>query len=331
MKNPFAKPAAVTRHLKIAVTGKSGTGKTVFGLDAKNHGLGRVAIISNEAGDVHYIVHPKWGDFDRLPTQSIGELEQAISYLEQNPTEYGTLVLDTVTGVYEALVGAKAKDDGSVNVKAWGLIKRKWRSLMARINNLPVNVIAVVHENDIVEQDNEGKSKVVGHKLDAEKTFERNPDVLIRLGLVDGKRVCKVLKDRTGTFQAGDVVQDPNLGMWAKAVKTGATEARVSLPEEVDRENEAAIDASGDGYRPSSTTTNPAAAPEQIAARLIADCAHGWRDWDEKRAWSEAHRPEKDTLPPDLQEQVRLAFVAAHPLNKHSKPTNTSKAIPAVA
>src|SRR6202012_3702943 len=139
-------------HLKIAVTGKSGTGKTCFGLDAKNHGLGKVAVLSNEAGDVHYIGHARWGGFDRLSTQSLTELRKAIEYLEENPAEYGTLVTDTVTGIYEALVEAKTKDDGSVAMRDWGLIKRSWKSLMARLNNLRINWVAVVHENDIVEQ-----------------------------------------------------------------------------------------------------------------------------------------------------------------------------------
>lgn len=307
MKNPFARPAAVARHLKIAVTGKSGTGKTVFGLAARKHGLGRVAVVSNEAGDVHYIQHPEWGGFDRLPTQRIEELEDAIGYIEAHPGEYGTLVLDTVTGVYEALVGAKAKDDGSVNVKAWGLIKRKWRSIMARVNNLPLNVVAVVHENDIVEQDANGGSRVVGQKLDAEKTFERNPDVLIRLGVVDGKRVARVLKDRTGTFQAGEIVPEPHLGLWAKAIKTGAAEARVSLPEEIDAANEAAIGA-GTAAHHDAPTTADTRSPVEIAAALCARCTEGFAAKPHRDNWVKKHRAELDALPDDLKEQVRVAL-----------------------
>lgn len=314
MRNPFSKPEAVGRHLKIAVTGKPGTGKTVFGVAARKYGMGRVAIISNEAGDVHYIQHPEWGDFDRLPTQRIEQLEEAISYIEANPGEYGTLVIDTVTGVYEALVSAKAKEDGSVNVKSWGLIKRKWRSLMARINNLPLNVVEVVHENDITETDDKtGKMAVVGQKLDAEKTFERNPDTLIRLGVVDGKRVCRVLKDRTGIFQAGEVVQDPNIGLWAKAVRAAGKEAHVAPPEEVDAANEAAIS------KPAAPEPTPKDA-SAVAASLIADCVKGFKDWDEKRAWSKAHKAEKDALPAALQEAVTTAFKNAAPVNK---PTTT--------
>lgn len=325
MRNPFAKPAAVARHLKLAVTGKPGTGKTVFGLMARKAGLGRVAVISNEAGDVHYIAHPDWGDFDRLPTQRLDELEQAISYIEAHPGEYGTLVIDTVTGVYEALVGAKAKDDGSVSVKAWGLIKRRWRGLMARINNLPINIVCVVHENDLVEVDQNGSAKVVGAKLDAEKTFERNPDVLIRLVVQDGKRVARVLKDRTGTYQTGAVVTDPHPGLWASAIKRGGAEARVALPEEIDAENERAI---GAGTAPGPKAEEPAAPSEDAAAveaRLTASLREGFRSEQHAKNWAAKHKAEKDALPLEAQARLSALFVAARGAVRGNQQQEVSK------
>ena len=325
MRNPFAKPESVARHIKIAVTGKPGTGKTVFGLAAQSHGLGKVAVVSNEAGDVHYIKHEKWGGFDRLPTQKIEQLEEAINYIESSPGEYGTFVIDTVTGVYESLVSAAAKADGSVNVKSWGLIKRRWRSIMARINNLPANIVAVVHENDISETDDKtGKTTIVGQKLDAEKTFERNPDVLIRLGVMNGRRFARIIKDRTGTFQAGEVVEEPHIGMWAKAIKEGKHEARISTPEEVDADNEAAL---GRGTAPAAQPVTEASVPvASVESRLLSDCASGWSDWEAKRAWSKEHKAEKDSLPEEAQERVRVAFVNASP---KAASTTKSAATPA--
>jgi hypothetical protein len=137
MKDPFDTGGETGRHLKIAVTGPSGSGKTCFGLDAKNHGMGPVAVISLEAGDVLLEESPRWGGFKSLRTQSIEQMEAAIEFLEKNPGKYGTLEVDTITGIYEGLVDAKAGDDGAVHKNAWGLIKRKWKSIMARLNNLP--------------------------------------------------------------------------------------------------------------------------------------------------------------------------------------------------
>lgn len=317
MRNPFEKPAAVARHLKIAVAGKPGKGKTVFGLDARNHGLGPVAVISNEAGDVHYIDHPKWGGFDRLATSSLSQIDEALKYLEAHPGAYGTLVIDTVTGFYEALVSAMAKADGSVNVKSWGLIKRKWRSVMARLNNLPCSIVAVVHENDITETDEKtGKVSVVGQKLDAEKTFERNPDVLIRLGESNGKRVGIVVKDRTGTFQAGARIEEPHIGLWAKSVRAGTAEARVAPPEEVDEQNESAMTGAraesataDEGEPPARQVVIPISNGDGLKAVLAAIEGHGpFPAKDKADEFWKTHWPQIGHLAPAEQKVVRRAL-----------------------
>jgi hypothetical protein len=205
-----------------------------------------------------------WGDFDRIATQSLDEFEGGITFLEQNAAQYGTLLVDTVTGLYEALVEAKSKEDGSVAMRDWGLIKRRWKSVMARLNNLPINIVAVVHENDLVETDKKGSSKIVGQKLDAEKTFERNPDVLIRmLRLENASETIKtravVLKDRTGTFKTGQTIDNPHIGMWAKSIRANGKEEKIALPEESAKANEAAM----------SNEPPAAAKPDRTADELV--------------------------------------------------------------
>ena len=56
--------------------------------------------------------------------------------------------------------------------------------------------------------------------------------------------------------------------------------------------------------------------PEQIRARLLADCARGWLDWTDKRAWSKGNKAAKDSLSPEWQQEVSAAYVAASPVNK---------------
>lgn len=316
MINPFKKPDAIARHLKMAVTGKSGSGKTVFGLAAKKYGLGRVAVISTEAGDVHYIDHPEWGDFDRIATQSLDEFEGGITFLEKNAGTYKTLLVDTVTGLYEVLVEAQSKDDGSVSMKDWGLIKRRWKSVMARLNNLPINIVAVVHENDLVQTDQKtGSSTIIGQKLDAEKTFERNPDVLIRmLRLENASETIRtravVLKDRTGTFKTGQTIDNPHIGMWAKAIKSDGKEERIAPPEETSKANEAAMAA-----EPVQPEKPDRTADELAASALVAALANGFNAPPHKKNWLTKHRPELEALKarhPDLCEQVKKAYEAAH-------------------
>jgi len=315
MKNPFEKQGDSARHLKIAVTGPISSGKTCFGLDAKNHDLGPVAVLSLEAGEVQFVNSKRWGGFKPLRTQSIAEMEEAIEFLEGNPGVFGTLVVDTITGIYEAVVDAKMKDDGSMTRNTWGVVKRSWKSLMLRLVNLPLHVVFVVHELDLTETDKEGNTKVVGQKLDAEKTFGRAPDFLLRLTMgTDGKpsgRVLKLRGDDTG-FKVGQVIPEPHLGMFVAAIKKGAHEVRVSPPEEVASANEAALSAS-----PVTTTTAmPTLEQDRAAAiQLVKACEEGFKAQPHKDNWLKKHREEISGLKkrhPDLYEAIKKAYDAAH-------------------
>lgn len=317
MKDPFQKPDEAGRHLKIAVTGPISSGKTCFGLDAKNHGLGPVAVLSLEAGEVQYAKSERWGGFKVLRTQSIDALREALEWLETNPGKYGTLVVDTATGIYEAVVDAKMKEDGSMNRNTWGVTKRAWKSLMLRLVNLPMHVVFVVHELDVTETNQAtGDTKVVGQKLDAEKTFGRAPDFVIRMtGIKNKKAYAQVLKIRgeeTG-FQVGQTLEDPNMGMFAAAIKKGE-ETRVSTPEEVKDSNEAALGsvaAQSEAASPAPDRTSD----ELVASTLVAACKAGFNAELHRKRWIGKHKPEIEGLKarhPDLYSAVKAAYDAAH-------------------
>lgn len=301
MKDPFD-TGETARHLKIGVTGPSGSGKTCFGLDAKNFEMGPVAIISFEAGDVLLEKSPRWGSFKFLRTQSIEELEAAITFLEQNAGKYGLLVLDTITAIYELLVDAKAGDDGSVHKGAWGLIKRKGKSIMTRLVNLPMHIVFVVHEQDLAEEDKKtGKLQVVGQKLDADKNFIRSPDFMIRLTVSKdgGDRRGELQKVRGDPelhgFRIGQVLKDPDIGMLKKAIQVGGAEARVAPPEEVARGNAAAME-------------KPKNPDEQLAAELIAHFAEGFDHDIHKENSKKKYRDQINSLPLPLKKKVVAAF-----------------------
>ena len=311
MRNPFEDPS-VARHLKIAVSGPPGSGKTCLGLDAKNHGLGPVAVLSLEAGEAQYARHARWGGFRVLRTQTLGEMQEALAYLEQNPKAFGTLVVDTVTGIYEACVDSKQEDDGSMNRNSWGLVKRAWKSLMLRLVNLPLHIVFVVHELDITETDKAGNTRVVGQKLDAEKTFARAPDFWLRLTQTAGAKptaqVMKVRGDDTG-LSVGQKIVDPSLGLFVAAIKGGASEARVSLPEEVAQQNAASLSSKSKPAPEPEKASEQAAAlsePGSIAAleasiAAIDNLPH-WRNWRAK------HRPEVNALDADAKRRIVDAY-----------------------
>lgn len=315
MVDPFERQEESGRHLKIGVTGPISSGKTCFGLDAKNHGLGPVAVLSLESGEVLFQKSERWGGFKPLRTQSIEKMTEAIDFLEKNPGKYGTLLVDTATGIYEAVVDAKMKEDGSMNRNTWGVAKRAWKSLMLRLVNLPIHVVFVIHELDLTETDKEGNTKVVGQKLDAEKTFGRAPDFLVRLVMKAGKPVGTVLKIRgedTG-FKVGQTIEDPNLGMFVAAIREGKEETRISRPEEVREENDAAL-----GRQPVTEPGKPApdrTSDELVASTLQAACKAGFNAAEHRKRWLAKHKPEIEGLKarhPDLYTAVKAAYDAAH-------------------
>lgn len=316
MKNPFERQGEAGRHLKIAVSGPTGAGKTCFGLDAKNHGLGPVAVISLEAGDVLYEDSKRWGGFKPLRTQSIAEMREAIDFLEANPGTFSTLVVDTITGIYEAVVDSKMKDDGSMNKNTWGVAKRAWKSIMLRLVNLPLHVVFVVHEQDITETDKDGNTKIVGQKLDAEKTFVRAPDFHVRMvkkGAIPVGTVLKVRGEDTG-FVIGQTINDPHLGMFVAAIRKGA-ETRIALPEDVRADNDAATAKAAKEVptepRPQAVDPAQRLNDELSATTLTAACMAGFRAEIHRKNWLAKHKAEIEELKaraPDLYAKVREAF-----------------------
>jgi hypothetical protein len=307
MKNPFEKPEEVERFLKIAVEGEPGTGKTIFGLLGRFYGLGKVAIASGEAGDLHYLKAPddatqEVKDFidkvkpdGRLQTQSIESLEDGISYIEQNPDEFGVLVIDTATGIYEALIEAKMGDSGELSMEEWGPIKRKFKSLMTRLVNLHCSIIWVVHTNEITRKGKGMATEVVGTKADVEKTFSRNPDVRIRLEMRGKKRFAVVLKDRTRSgYHAGDEIEDPNIGLWTKSILAGKKE-NLLTPAELKAVNEGIFDI-------------PVSEEVKVALERLRQ---GFASKEEKKTWATEHKEWKDGLSEKENKLVGAAFKAA--------------------
>ncbi len=320
MRNPFQKPESVARYLKIGVTGAPGVGKTIFGLDAKNHGGAPVYVLSTESGDVHYIDDPRWGGFSRIATTSLEEIEEGISYMEHTPG--GTLVVDTLTGIYESFIDAVAKDDGTMSQGEWGILKRRWKPLMLRLDNLPCNVVWVIHENPVNEYNAATKTtRFVGMKLDVEKTFERNPDTMIRLyeegAAPNQKRFAKILKDRTKVFRAGDVIAEPHIGMWEPGKLAGTNVARQPLPSEVHAAN--ALTVTGKPATGETTTTAAGSLPfdpsttatAELYESLLTACITGFNAEEHKQNWILKHKPEIETLPEDWKVRLRKAVKAA--------------------
>jgi hypothetical protein len=180
-------------YAKIAVYGKTGSGKTLTSLlwaeglaalDGK-----RIAFIDTERGSEFYcldiperIVHPKAFDFDRLITRSLMETLEVVENLD--PKVYSVLVLDSITHLWEAARGAyngKMLSNGGIPIQAWQQIKKPYKRLMSLFLDGSFHAILCGREGVIMEQDEDGDMRVTGTKLKAEGETPHEPHILGRM------------------------------------------------------------------------------------------------------------------------------------------------------
>jgi hypothetical protein len=189
---PLFKQARQTqKKLKVFAWGREGTGKTVFAL-----GWPGLAVIDTEHGTDMYA--GRVADFDVVHTTSIREVLRAIDEVGKSD-QYQTLVIDSITNLYEQLKAEKMKvEDGKANNKIsvpdWNAINVIMRDLYRRLTNLTnVHVIVIAAETDKMESDGSGGFKTTGVKADIDKAAGRMFDFSIRFL---GKGKAEMIKSR---------------------------------------------------------------------------------------------------------------------------------------
>lgn len=186
--NPFAPATSVEPVIKAFLYGGWGSGKTYFALGSP----GPVAVIDTEGGTALY--KGKF-NFDVITTKSYRDVIAALDFIEANPKDYRTLVIDPVTVIYDTLQEAALKariarkmrqakgdfdpDNVDLEMLDWGRIKRNYKAMMTRLVNLPVHVVVVAREKDDIEMVN-GEAVKRGVKPDAEKSTPYYFDAVIR-------------------------------------------------------------------------------------------------------------------------------------------------------
>lgn len=219
----FRKAKAEQASLKIGVYGQAGSGKTLTALllaeGLAAHAGKRVAFVDTERGTDFYVkhvperrVHPEPFDFDAEYSRSISEVMSSVRSLK--PTEYGVVVIDSVTHLWEAAINAydgKKGRGGQIPFNQWGRIKKPYKDLMAYLLNSPMHVIlcgrqGVVYETNPMTDE----VKAVGYKMRAEGETPYEPHILLRMDPErhsDGSTSIRVYaeKDRTGVL-AGQTI-----------------------------------------------------------------------------------------------------------------------------
>lgn len=249
----FRKAKAEQAALKMGIYGPPGSGKTFTSLLIAE-GLGvvsgkRVAYVDTERGTDFYCkavparaVHPEAFDFDALYTRSLTEVLAAVKALD--PKDYGCVVLDSVTHLWEAAIAAYGGSQtraGTIPMHAWGKIKRPYKDLMSTLLSSQMHVVICGRQGTEYQTDDEtDELKAVGLKMKAEGETAYEPHILIRMEAIKPKKthelatiVAYAEKDRTGVL-AGRSFINPTFDMLVKPLLPllGDTQARIASGDE---------------------------------------------------------------------------------------------------
>lgn len=249
----FRKAKAEQAALKMGVYGPPGSGKTFTSLLIAE-GLGitsgkRVAYVDTERGTDFYCkdvpsrsVHPQAFDFDALYTRSLTEVLQQVKAL--STAEYGVVVLDSITHLWEAAIAAYGGNQtraGTIPMHAWGKIKRPYKELMSTLLSSPMHVVICGRQGTEYATDEETEElKAVGLKMKAEGETAYEPHILIRMEAIKPKKtnelatiVAYAEKDRTGVL-AGRSFINPTFESMVKQLLPllGETQARIATSDE---------------------------------------------------------------------------------------------------
>ena len=249
----FRKAKAEQAALKMGVYGPPGSGKTFTALLIAE-GLAaatgkRVAYVDTERGTDFYCkdvptraVHPAAFDFDALYTRSLTEVLAAVRSLPE--AEYGVIVIDSVTHLWEAAIAAYGGNQtraGTIPMHTCEKIKKPYKDLMATLLSSPLHVIFCGRQGTEYATDEEtDELKAVGVKMKAEGETPYEPHILIRMEAVKPRKsnelatiIAYAEKDRTGVL-AGRSFANPTFDTLAKPLLglLGGSQAQIATADE---------------------------------------------------------------------------------------------------
>lgn len=219
----FRKAKAEQAALKMGLYGPPGSGKSFTALLiaeglAKLNGK-RIAYVDTEHGTDFYCkdvptrsIHPGAFDFDAMYTRSITDVLAAVKGNgKQLSDEYGVIVIDSITHIWEAAMSAysgRKTKIGTIPMQAWGQIKKPYKDIMSTLLSSPLHVIICGRQGTEYATDEEtDELKAIGLKMKAEGETPYEPHILVRMEAIKPKKTNEVAqiiayaeKDRTGVL-----------------------------------------------------------------------------------------------------------------------------------
>lgn len=224
----FQKAEETKSGIKVLVYGKTGTGKTMFGLS-----FPKIAVVDSEDGLAWYKDNPNLQLI--LNTTSADEVEEALEEIEDELLDtIDTFIVDSETKIYEnmqlsglsvaekrARLKGQDVDDANISQREWGKIKlitKRIQSSKIMLASKGKNIVSVAQEKD--EKEKRGNDWItVGYVPDTGKGLSYDYDIVIRLFVeedADGNVSYKgkIDKDRTNVTKRGQVVENPSFEIW---------------------------------------------------------------------------------------------------------------------
>lgn len=231
----FRKADSTKVALKVLIFGESGSGKSTMALT-----FPKIVAIDTEDGLAHYT------DNENLlyitNTTSFVETKSAIDEVKSELIdEVSTLLIDSETKIYEnqqhsylKLVERRARrkgqdvDDANLSLREWGKIKAQSKELKAKqieLSSLGVNVVSVCQLKEKKEQIGD-RLVITEIRPDALRGIEYDFDIVVKTYTTRENESTKyfgeILKDRTGVYQRGQVLENPSFNHWKSVFEKNA-------------------------------------------------------------------------------------------------------------
>lgn len=204
----------VKKWLKLGIYGDAKVGKTHFILGFERP----LVVIDTEQGTDWF--RNRVDPFTVVKTNQIADVMEVLDDIESGKLPCATLAIDSLTIINDVVRGAagviaerravrngKSADDATMTPRDWGLVKRKMNSLATRLYNLPCHTIISTHLKDLYEGEDDNLKRV-GTRMDAEKAMAHQPDMILELAVMKGKRVAFVRGERLGIWQPDQRITD---------------------------------------------------------------------------------------------------------------------------